>query len=75
MYIKIYLNETVSEIQIGRYFSDTFPKGLEKESSLYHNCFQLCFFGISLRNPSKPGENDKTCQRLLQTVFIYCVKT
>jgi hypothetical protein len=41
MYVKMYLNETFSEIQIGRHFSDTFPKvlkGLITYSPLLFKC-------------------------------------
>jgi hypothetical protein len=62
----MYLNETFGENQIGRHFSDTFPKGLEKESSLYHHCFPIVpIWNMPLRDPRKPGEIDETCKLLV----------
>jgi hypothetical protein len=66
LYVKIYLNETFSEIRIGRHFSDTFPKGLkEGVVTLSPLLFSKCASEMSLRDPSKPGGNDETWQLLV----------
>jgi hypothetical protein len=69
--------ETFSEIQIGRHFSDTFPKGLQEGvitlSPLLFS--SVLVWNMSLRDPSKPGGIDGTWQLLVYTVFIYCAKT
>ena len=72
LYLEIDLNETFCEIQIGRHFSHTFPKGL-KEGVIALS--SLCFSSVLLWNMSltwRGGAGDiSTPQEFIFQQFAY----